>query len=275
MLDRRGGPGWTPRPPGREWRAPTPGPATWRSSARRRRAGLRGDAPDEVPEAWWERPPGLRGEPRVMVDLRWRGLPRAGRGCSSGGPSIISINWTPRPTSTPVARPSPSSGRCSPAVCRESWVSARRGFSPMPSGDRGLSGAAPMNEFEASLRRRTNHHVNLLQYRFDPHTPLGDDGHAGPGSPRGGARPATSATWNGTPARSGSPRAHGQAIHLEPATVLASLARAGGGGLPPLRPGRTSPRSSLTLAQGILAGKYLPGQPAARGYAPTPRWAAS
>ena len=64
-------------------------------------------------------------------------------------------------------------------VPRESYVLATKLFFPMSGSDRGLSRAQIFKQLDASLRRLKTDHVDLYQcHRYDPETPLEETMHA-------------------------------------------------------------------------------------------------
>ena len=145
---------------------------------------------------------------------------------------------------------------------RESYVLATKVFFPMPSGDRGLSAAQIEKQLDASLARLRTDHVDLYQcHRFDPHTPLEETMAALTRAVRGGkTRYIGFSEWNPGQIRNALALTGERFVSSQPqysllwrepeAEVFPLCAREGIGQIV------WSP-----LAQGILAGKYLPGQP--------------
>ena len=145
---------------------------------------------------------------------------------------------------------------------RASYVLATKVFFPMPSGDRGLSAAQIEKQLDASLRRLRTDHVDLYQcHRYDPHSPLEETMAALTRAVRSGkARHIGFSEWTAAQIRDAlalpgerfvSSQPQYSLLWREPeAEVFPLCAREGIGQIV------WSP-----LAQGILAGKYLPGQP--------------
>ena len=146
---------------------------------------------------------------------------------------------------------------------RESYVLATKVFFPMPSGDRGLSAAQIEKQLDASLRRLRTDHVDLYQcHRYDPDTPLEETMAALTRAVRGRQDPLhrlLGVDRRPDPGRARAARAS--------ASSRASRSTRCSGASRRRRssrsaPGRASARSSGARSrQGILAGKYLPGQP--------------
>ena len=146
---------------------------------------------------------------------------------------------------------------------RDSYVLATKVFFPMPSGDRGLSAAQIEKQLDASLRRLRTDHVDLYQcHRYDPHTPLEETMAALSRAVRSGkTRCIGFSEWTAAQIREAlalpgerfvSSQPQYSLLWREPeAEVFPLCAREGIGQIV------WSP-----LAQGILAGKYLPGEPA-------------
>ncbi len=149
---------------------------------------------------------------------------------------------------------------------RETYVLATKVFFPMPSGDRGLSAAQIKKQLDASLRRLQVSYVDLYQcHRFDPETPLAETMSA-----------LTEAV------RQGKTRYIGFS-EWTPAQIRAALA------LPGERFVSSQPQYSMLergpesevfplcanegigqvvwspLKQGVLTGKYRPGEPPPAG----------
>jgi aryl-alcohol dehydrogenase-like predicted oxidoreductase len=149
---------------------------------------------------------------------------------------------------------------------RESYVLATKVFFPMPSGDRGLSAAQIDKQLDASLRRLRTDHVDLYQcHRFDPNTPLEETMAALTRAVRGGkTRYIGFSEWSAGQVRDALALTGERFVSSQPqysllwrgpeAEVFPLCAREGIGQIV------WSP-----LAQGILAGKYLPGQPLPEG----------
>jgi aryl-alcohol dehydrogenase-like predicted oxidoreductase len=145
---------------------------------------------------------------------------------------------------------------------RESYLLATKVFFPMPSGDRGLSAVQIEKQLDASLRRLRTDHVDLYQcHRFDPRTPLEETMAALTRAVRAGkTRHIGFSEWTAGQIRDAlalpgerfvSSQPQYSLLWREPeAEVFPLCAREGIGQIV------WSP-----LAQGILAGKYRPGEP--------------
>jgi len=146
---------------------------------------------------------------------------------------------------------------------RESYVLATKLFFPMPSGDSGLSAAQIVKQLDASLKRLRTTHVDLYQcHRYDPHTPLEETMAALTHAVRQGkTRTIGFSEWTAGQIRAAlalpgerfvSSQPQYSMLAREPeAEVFPLCAREGIGQIV------WSP-----LAQGVLTGKYRPGQPA-------------
>ena len=146
---------------------------------------------------------------------------------------------------------------------RASYVLATKVFFPMPSGDRGLSAAQIAKQLDASLKRLRTNHVDLYQcHRYDPHTPLEETMAALTEAARQGkTRTIGFSEWTASQIRAAlalpgerfvSSQPQYSMLAREPeAEVFPLCAREGIGQIV------WSP-----LAQGVLTGKYRPGQPA-------------
>jgi 1-deoxyxylulose-5-phosphate synthase len=145
---------------------------------------------------------------------------------------------------------------------RASYLLATKLFFPMPDGGRGLSAEQVRRQLDASLRRLRVDYVDLYQcHRWDPEVPVAETmGALGEAVRQGKARYVGFSEWS-------------------PAQIRAALA------VPGLRPVSSQPQYSMLargwerevfplcaregigqivwspLAQGILTGKYAPGQP--------------
>jgi len=149
---------------------------------------------------------------------------------------------------------------------RDGYVLATKVFFPMPSGDRGLSAAQIEKQLDASLRRLRTDHVDLYQcHRYDPSVPLEETMAALTRAVQGGkTRYIGFSEWTPGQIRDAlalpgerfvSSQPQYSLLWREPeAEVFPLCAREGIGQIV------WSP-----LAQGILAGKYLPGQPVPAG----------
>ena len=146
---------------------------------------------------------------------------------------------------------------------RDSYVLATKLFFPMPSGDRGLSASQIAKQLDASLKRLRTPYVDLYQcHRFDPNTPLEETMAALTEAVRQGkTRTIGFSEWTAGQIRAAlalpgerfvSSQPQYSMLAREPeAEVFPLCAREGIGQIV------WSP-----LAQGVLTGKYRPGQPA-------------
>jgi aryl-alcohol dehydrogenase-like predicted oxidoreductase len=146
---------------------------------------------------------------------------------------------------------------------RGSYVLATKVFFPMPSGERGLSAGQIEKQLDASLARLRTDHVDLYQcHRFDPSVPLEETMGALSRAVRGGkTRYIGFSEWTADQIRGAlslpgerfvSSQPQYSLLWREPeAEVFPLCAREGIGQVV------WSP-----LAQGILSGKYRPGEPA-------------
>ncbi len=149
---------------------------------------------------------------------------------------------------------------------RASYVLATKVFFPMPDGDRGLSAAQIEKQLDASLRRLRTDHVDLYQcHRYDPATPLAETMEALTRAVRSGkTRYIGFSEWTAGQIRDAlalpgerfvSSQPQYSLLAREPeAEVFPLCAREGIGQIV------WSP-----LAQGVLTGKYLPGEPVPAG----------
>jgi aryl-alcohol dehydrogenase-like predicted oxidoreductase len=147
-------------------------------------------------------------------------------------------------------------------VPRESYVLATKLYFPMSPVDRGLSAAQIRKQLEASLRRLRTDHVDLYQcHRFDAETPLEETLAAlTEAVAQGKTRYIGFSEWSAAQIRAALALPGARFVSSQPqysmlwrepeAEVFSLCAREGIGQIvwSPLR-------------QGILTGKYLPGQP--------------
>jgi aryl-alcohol dehydrogenase-like predicted oxidoreductase len=146
---------------------------------------------------------------------------------------------------------------------RDSYVLATKVFFPMPDGDRGLSAAQIGKQLDASLRRLRVDHVDLYQcHRYDPDVPLEETMEALTLAVRQGkTRYIGFSEWTAPQIRAAlALRGVERFVSSQPqysmlergpeAEVFPVCAQAGIGQIV------WSP-----LKQGILTGKYAPGQP--------------
>ncbi len=152
---------------------------------------------------------------------------------------------------------------------RSSYVLATKLYFPMPGGDRGLSRAQVEKQIEASLRRLRTDYVDLYQcYRYDYDTPLEETMQAFADVVRAGkALYIGVSEWRADQIRAGKALADRLGVPLvsnQPqysaiyrvieAEVIPTCRELGLGQIV------FSP-----LAQGVLTGKYRPGQPPPEG----------
>jgi aryl-alcohol dehydrogenase-like predicted oxidoreductase len=146
---------------------------------------------------------------------------------------------------------------------RDSYVLATKVFFPMPDGDRGLSAAQIRKQLDASLRRLRVDHVDLYQcHRFDPDVPLDETMEALTLAVRQGkTRYIGFSEWTAAQIRAAlalpgverfvsSQPQYSMLERAPEAEVFPVCAQEGIGQIV------WSP-----LKQGILTGKYVPGQP--------------
>jgi aryl-alcohol dehydrogenase-like predicted oxidoreductase len=146
---------------------------------------------------------------------------------------------------------------------RSSYVLATKVFFPMSDKDRGLSAAQIHKQMDASLKRLCTDHVDLYQcHRYDEHTPLEETMEALTEVVRQGkARYIGFSEWSpdqirsaiGMPnvARFTSSQPQYSLLWRKPEAEVFPLCSSNGIGQIVWSP----------LAQGVLSGKYTPGQP--------------
>ncbi|HYV47213.1 MAG TPA: aldo/keto reductase family protein [Myxococcaceae bacterium] len=144
---------------------------------------------------------------------------------------------------------------------RDSYVLATKLFFPMSSTDRGLSAAQIRKQIDASLKRLKTDYVDLYQcHRYDPSTPLEETMEALTEVVRSGkARYIGFSEWNAEQIRASQQTKGEHFVSSQPQysalwrvpekEVIPHCAKTGIGQIV------WSP-----LAQGILTGKYQPGQ---------------
>lgn len=144
---------------------------------------------------------------------------------------------------------------------RRSYVLATKLFFPMPDGDRGLSAAQVEKQLDASLRRLRVEYVDLYQcHRFDPEVPLEETMAALTRAvEKGKARAIGFSEWTAPQIRAALALPGARFVSSQPqysllareweAEVFPLCAREGIGQIV------WSP-----LCQGILTGKYRPGE---------------
>ncbi|MBC7545464.1 MAG: aldo/keto reductase family protein [Candidatus Sericytochromatia bacterium] len=148
-------------------------------------------------------------------------------------------------------------------VKRDSYILATKLFFPMSETDQGLSAAQVRKQIDASLQRLRTDYVDLYQcHRWDPLTPLAETMSAMTEVVRQGkARYIGFSEWTADQIRAAmaipgvarfvSSQPQYSIIHREPEADVFPLCAANGIGQIVWSP----------LAQGVLTGKYLPGQP--------------
>ena len=144
---------------------------------------------------------------------------------------------------------------------RDGYVLATKLYFPMSETDRGLSAAQVKKQLDASLRRLRVDHVDLYQcHRYDPETPLEETMAALTAAVRQGkTRYIGFSEWSPDQIRAALALAR-RALRIEPAAVLAALARARRTEVFPLCAQNGIGQIVWSpLAQGILTGKYRPG----------------
>ena len=161
-------------------------------------------------------------------------------------------------------RPRRCLARCSPGYERSSYVLATKVYFAMSATDRGLSAAQIHKQIDASLERLQTDYVDLYQcHRYDEDTPLEETMTALTEVVQAGkARHIGFSEWPVERIDESLALAGRRALGLEPAAVLDAVAHARGRGDPAVR--RSEQISQIVwspLGQGVLTGKYLPGQP--------------
>ena len=163
-------------------------------------------------------------------------------------------------------------------VDRDSYVLATKVFFPMSASDRGLSAPQIRKQLDASLQRLRTDHVDLYQcHRYDADTPLEETMEALTVAVREGkTRYIGFSEWSPKQIRAAleltgverfvSSQPMYSMLWRRPEKELFGLCADNGIGQIVFSP----------LAQGVLTGKYAPGEPPPPGLAPrATRWAAS
>jgi aryl-alcohol dehydrogenase-like predicted oxidoreductase len=147
-------------------------------------------------------------------------------------------------------------------VPRDSYVLATKVFFPMGPDDKGLSAAQIRKQLDASLQRLQTDHVDLYQcHRYDPDTPLEETMAALTEAVRSGkVRAIGFSEWSPAQIRASfetpgerftSSQPMYNALFRRPEKEVIRLCASEG----------ISQIVFCPLAQGILTGKYLPGEP--------------
>jgi aryl-alcohol dehydrogenase-like predicted oxidoreductase len=148
---------------------------------------------------------------------------------------------------------------------RDSFILATKVFGEMPNGDRGLSRAQILKQIDGSLARLHTDYVDLYQcHSYDRDVPLEETLEALAGVVRAGkARAIGVSNWNGKQIRAGVrlAREHGfvKIVSSQPEYSLLHR-RPERGIFPASRENGISQIVWSPLAQGVLTGKYRPGQ---------------
>ena len=145
---------------------------------------------------------------------------------------------------------------------RASYVLATKLFFPMPSGDRGLSASQIAKQLDASLKRLRTTHVDLYQcHRYDPHTPLEETMAALTRAVRQGkTRTIGFSEWTAPQIRAALALTGERFVSSQPQYSM--LAREPEAEVFPLCASEGIGQIVWSpLAQGVLTGKYAPGQP--------------
>jgi aryl-alcohol dehydrogenase-like predicted oxidoreductase len=153
---------------------------------------------------------------------------------------------------------------------RDSYVLATKVLGQMPNGDRGLSRAQILKQIDASLARLRTDYVDLYQcHAYDRDVPLEETLEAMTDVVRAGkARHIGVSNWNGKQIRAAVrlAREHGWTKIVSSQPEYSLLHRNPERGVFPAS--RTNGISQIVwspLAQGVLTGKYLPGEPRPEG----------
>jgi 1-deoxyxylulose-5-phosphate synthase len=161
-------------------------------------------------------------------------------------------------------------GRALAGRPRESFVVATKVYGEMPSGDRGLSREQVLKQIDESLRRLQLDHVDLYQcHSWDDEVPVEETlGALTEVVAAGKARFVGISNWSGDQIRNavGLARQSGYAkivssqpeyslLHREPEQDVIPASRENG----------VSQIVYSPLAQGVLSGKYRPGEPWGEG----------
>jgi aryl-alcohol dehydrogenase-like predicted oxidoreductase len=149
---------------------------------------------------------------------------------------------------------------------RGSYVLATKAYFPMPDGGRGLSASQIRKQLDASLRRLRVEYVDLYQcHRYDPEVPLEETMAALTEAVRQGkTRTIGFSEWSPAQIRAGLALPGERFVSSQPQYSM--LERAPEAEVFPLclREGIGQIVWS-PLRQGVLTGKYLPGQPPPAG----------
>jgi len=156
-------------------------------------------------------------------------------------------------------------GEVLPRRRRDSYVLATKVFGEMPDGDRGLSRAQILKQIDGSLTRLRAEYVDLYQcHAYDRDVPLEETLEALTDVVRAGkARYIGVSNWNGKQIRDGVrlAREHGFAKIVSSQPEYSLLHRRPERGIMPASAANGISQIVWSpLAQGVLTGKYMPGQ---------------
>ena len=173
------------------------------------------------------------------------------------------INFFDTANAYGTAPPRPPGARSSRATRATPTCWRPRSSSRCPTADEGLSAEQIHKQIDASLERLQTDHVDLYQcHRFDVQTPIEETMEAlGEVVSAGKARYIGFSEWTPEQIEAGSGSAGARHVRLLPAAVLDALAGPRGRGLPATaREHGISQIVWSPLAEGVLTGKYKPGE---------------
>jgi aryl-alcohol dehydrogenase-like predicted oxidoreductase len=161
-------------------------------------------------------------------------------------------------------------GRALAARPRDSYIVATKVYAPAPDGGRGLSREQILTQIDASLTRLGMDFVDLYQcHSFDDDVPVEETlGALTEVVDAGKARWIGVSNWSGDQIRNavGLAREHGFAKIVSSQPEYSLLERAPEEGvIPASRENAVSQIVYSPLAQGVLTGKYMPGESAGEG----------